>query len=123
MNDHIGLRYLFNQPNLNVKHAKWLVTINKFDFEIKYIKGKENRVVDGLSRRIQVNHLAAMSSQGTYLQERIMQAGQQDVRYMETVHRLQQGDSTGTGTSHGTCTCAGQVHVHVVVHVQVAVQV
>jgi len=38
--------------------------INEFDFEIRYIKGKENRVVVALSRRIQVNHIATMSSYG-----------------------------------------------------------
>jgi len=62
--------------------------ISEFDFEIKYIKGQENRVADALSRQIQVNHLAAMSSYGTNLQDRILQAGQQDVRYMEIMHRL-----------------------------------
>ena len=30
---------------------------NEFDFEIKHIKGKENRVVDALSRSMQVTHL------------------------------------------------------------------
>jgi len=29
--------------------------ISEFDFEIKYMKDKENRVVDALSRRIQLN--------------------------------------------------------------------
>ena len=50
MNDHIGLTYLFDQSNLNVRQARWLTTINEFDFEIRYIKGKENRVADALSR-------------------------------------------------------------------------
>jgi len=45
-------------------------------------------VVDALSRQIHIHHLVAMSSCGTYLQDRILQAGQQDVRYMEIVHRL-----------------------------------
>jgi len=48
--------------NLNSKQARWLATISEFDFEIKFIKGKENRVADALSRRIQVNHIASMSS-------------------------------------------------------------
>jgi len=62
MSDHSGLRYLFDQPNLNARQARWLATINEFDFEIKYIKGKENMVANDLSRRIQVNHIATMSS-------------------------------------------------------------
>jgi len=46
MIDHSGLRYLFDQPNLNARQARRLATISEFDFEIKYIKGKENRVVE-----------------------------------------------------------------------------
>jgi len=75
MSDHNGLRYLFDQPNLNVRQARWLATISEFDFNIRYINGKENGVVDSLSRRVQVNHITAMSSYGTDLQDRILQAG------------------------------------------------
>jgi len=50
--DQSGLRYLFDQPNLNTRQARWLATLSEFDFEIKYIKGKENRVVDALSKRV-----------------------------------------------------------------------
>ena len=36
MSDHIGLRYLFDHPNLNARQARWLAMINEFDFEIRY---------------------------------------------------------------------------------------
>ena len=49
MSDHIGLRYLFDQPNLNGRQARWLAIISKLDFEIRYIKGKENIMVDALN--------------------------------------------------------------------------
>lgn len=52
MSDHIGVRYFFDQPNLSVKQARWLATINEFNIEIRYIKGKENRVADSLSRQV-----------------------------------------------------------------------
>jgi len=38
MSDHSGLRYLFDQPNLNVMQARWLATLSEFNFEIRYIK-------------------------------------------------------------------------------------
>lgn len=44
MSDHIGLRYLFDQLNLNSRKARWLATISKFYFKIRYIEGKENGV-------------------------------------------------------------------------------
>lgn len=50
MSDHSGLRYLFDQPNLHARKARWLAMINEFDFEIGYIKGKENRVTDALRK-------------------------------------------------------------------------
>lgn len=51
MSDHSGLRYLFDQTNLYKRQARWLDILCEFDFETRYIKGKENRVVDALSRR------------------------------------------------------------------------
>lgn len=75
MSDHSGLRYLSNRPNLNARQAIWLVTLNEFDFEIRYIKVKENQVVNALSRRVQVNHISVVSSYGTNLQEWISHAG------------------------------------------------
>lgn len=52
MSDHSGLPNLFDQLNLNGKQARWLAKISEFDFEIRYIKGKENRVAYALSRWI-----------------------------------------------------------------------
>ena len=87
MSDHSGLRYLFDQLNLNSRQARWLDILSEFDFEIIYIKGKENQVADSLSRKVQVNHIAAMSSYGTELHDRILQVGHHDDKYMEIIHR------------------------------------
>jgi len=45
----------------------YVVVLSEFDFEIGYIKGKENRVVHALSKRVHVNHITTMISDGTYL--------------------------------------------------------
>jgi len=52
MIDHSGLRYLFYQPNLNAKKARWLLTLSEFDFEITYIKGNNKKIADDLNRRV-----------------------------------------------------------------------
>jgi hypothetical protein len=62
MIDHCGLRYLFDQPKLNARQARWMALLREIDFEIKQIKGKENRVVDALSRSMRTIYLAAMST-------------------------------------------------------------
>jgi hypothetical protein len=54
---HNGLQYLFDQPNLNARKSRWLEFLREYNFVIKHIKGKENKVVDALSRR--VNELRA----------------------------------------------------------------
>lgn len=52
MSDHSGLRYLFEEPNLNVRKSRWLATLSEFDFEFRSIKGKENMVANALSKRV-----------------------------------------------------------------------
>jgi hypothetical protein len=71
MTDHSGLRYLFDQPKLNVRQARWMTLLSDFDFEIKHIKGKENRVVDSLSRIMKVVHLASVSTSELDIKERV----------------------------------------------------
>jgi hypothetical protein len=71
MTDHCGLRYLFDQPNLNARQARWMALLSEFDFKIKHIKGKENRVADALSRSMKTIHVAAMSTSETEVKERI----------------------------------------------------
>ena len=75
MSDHSGLRYLFDQPNLNFKQSIWVANLSEFDFEIIYIKGKENKVANALIRRVHVNHISTVSSYGTNLWERILHVG------------------------------------------------
>ena len=48
--DNMSLKYLFDQPNLNVRQARWLDFLSEYHFELKHIKGKANKVVDALSR-------------------------------------------------------------------------
>eukprot|EP00253_Pinus_taeda_P025539 PITA_25539 len=84
MSIHSVLRYLFDQPNLNVSQARWLDTLSQFDFEIRYIKGKENRVVDSLSRKVQVNHIATSSYELLW----DIATGDQDADYRVTIDGL-----------------------------------
>jgi hypothetical protein len=78
MTDHCGLRYMFDQPKLNARQARWMALLSEFDFEIKHIKGKENRVVDALSRSMKIIHLAAISTYETDVKERVRNAQETD---------------------------------------------
>ena len=59
--DHCGLKYLFDQATLNARKARWLEFLCEFDFEIKHIKRKENKVANALSRKVQEIHVASLS--------------------------------------------------------------
>lgn len=48
--DHRPLVWLNNIKEPNAKIQRWKIKLNEFDFDINYIKGKENVIADGLSR-------------------------------------------------------------------------
>jgi hypothetical protein len=50
--DRNGFKYLIDQPNLNARKNRWLEFLSKYDFDIKHIKGKENKVVNALNRKV-----------------------------------------------------------------------
>lgn len=72
MSDHSGLRCMFDQLNLNARKDRLLIIISEFDFEIRYIKGKENELSYALRIRVHVNHIETMSSYGRNLQDQIL---------------------------------------------------
>jgi hypothetical protein len=49
--DHKSLKHIRSQGKLNRRHAKWVEFIEYFSYVIKHKKGKENVIVDALSRR------------------------------------------------------------------------
>ena len=55
---HCGLKYLFDQPTLNARKARWLEFLCEFDFETKHIKGKENKLVDAFNKKVHEMHVA-----------------------------------------------------------------
>jgi hypothetical protein len=49
--DHNSLKYLLEQRDLNERQQKWVSRIQAYDFDIEFVKGKNNVVADALSRR------------------------------------------------------------------------
>ena len=80
--DHCGLKYLFDQPTLNARQAIWMEFVCEFDFEIKHIKGKENKVADALSRKVQEMHVASLSVCRYDLRQLIMNHTAEDNLYV-----------------------------------------
>jgi hypothetical protein len=57
--DHKSLKYIFTHSELNMRQRRWLELIKDYELKIHYHPGKANVVVDALSRKSQVNMLAA----------------------------------------------------------------
>jgi hypothetical protein len=57
--DHKSLKYIFTQYKLNMRQRRWLELIKDYELEIHYHPDKANVVADALSRKSQVNMLAA----------------------------------------------------------------
>ncbi|KAF8047317.1 hypothetical protein N665_3099s0001 [Sinapis alba] len=51
LTDHKSLKYIFTQPELNLRQRRWMEFVADYDLEIAYHPGKANLVADALSRR------------------------------------------------------------------------
>jgi hypothetical protein len=47
--DHAALEFFKTQKNLSGRQARWMEFLSRFDFDIRYVKGKDNKVADTLS--------------------------------------------------------------------------
>jgi hypothetical protein len=88
--DHNGLKYLFDQMTLNSRKTRWLEFLCECDFDIKHIKGKENKVADALSRKVHELHATTISMYRTEIKDRILEATNVDLQYRGLVEKLQQ---------------------------------
>jgi hypothetical protein len=87
--DNSGVKYLFSQPNLNARQARWLAFLSEFDFEVIHIKGKENKVEYDLSRRVHELFEINVSRSESDMEERIRTAGINDENYTKIMAELQ----------------------------------
>jgi hypothetical protein len=90
--DHNSMKYLFDHPSLNARHSRWLEFLCEYDFDIKHIKGKENKMVDALSRRVHELHAIAISMYRTDIKGIISEAANTYLQYRDLVLKLQQGE-------------------------------
>jgi hypothetical protein len=98
--DHNSLKYLFDQLTLNARKARWLEFLCEYDFDIKHIKGKENKVADAINRKVHELHAIAISMYKTEIKDRILEAANADLQYRGLVAKLQQRERPQTQGSY-----------------------
>jgi hypothetical protein len=90
--DHNGLKYLFDQPTLNVRQSRWLEFLCEYDFDTKHIKGKEIKVSDALSRKVHNLHASTISMYRIDIKDSILEAANADLQCRDLVANLQQSE-------------------------------
>jgi hypothetical protein len=79
--DNSEVNYLFSQPDLNARKARWLAFLSEFEFEVRHIKGKENKVADALSKRFHGLFEVNVSRVESDLEQRIRKTSINDENY------------------------------------------
>jgi hypothetical protein len=59
--DHKSLKYIFTQPDLNLRQRRWLELIKDYDLSVQYHPGKGNAVADALSRKSYCHYLTTLN--------------------------------------------------------------
>src|SRR3954469_14860567 len=67
--DHQSLKYLFTQPDLNLRQQRWLETIADFNMDISYTPGKANVMADALSHKSYCNAVEVQLQQPLLYEE------------------------------------------------------
>ena len=75
-----------------------MALLSEFDFEVKHIKGKENRVVDALSRRTHEVYEITMSQPESDIMNRIKATSIHDVEYENLLNKLLKDEVNLNGT-------------------------
>ncbi|GKV34686.1 hypothetical protein SLEP1_g43038 [Rubroshorea leprosula] len=82
--DHESLKHLKGQHKLNKRHARWMEFIEMFPYVIWYKQGKENVVVDALSRRF--NPLTPLDLSPLLMSDRANLDGKRKADFVRQIH-------------------------------------
>eukprot|EP00253_Pinus_taeda_P017334 PITA_17334 len=92
LTDHHSLTSYFSQPTLNARQARWMDFLSGFNFDIKHLQGKENRVADALSRKVQGLYEVSITEWKNPFLDIIKEISGQDTEYQRLKQQIQQSD-------------------------------
>ena len=88
--ENMSLKYLFDHLYLNARKARWLAFLSEYHFELKHIKGKENKITDALSRWAHMLYEVTLSQTDWDLHYRIRMKSKAYRFYVEVLKNIQE---------------------------------
>jgi hypothetical protein len=70
--EHKSLKYIFTQPDFNMRQRRWLEWIKDYELEFHYYPGKANVIADTLSHKAHCNYLPAVRWTGEESSTRVL---------------------------------------------------
>jgi hypothetical protein len=70
--DHKSLKYIFTQPDLNMRQRRWLELIKNYEQEVHYHPDKANVIADALSHKAHYNYLPVVRLTGEEFSTRVL---------------------------------------------------
>ena len=83
---------------MNSKKARWMAFLNNFDFEVRHIKGKENKVAYALSRRTHEVYEIIMSQPKSNLMDKVKTTSTHDDKYTKPCSEIKSNEVNLKGT-------------------------
>ncbi|TIB07156.1 hypothetical protein E3P90_04139 [Wallemia ichthyophaga] len=87
----------FRKAEFSSRVAKWSEIWAEYDIEVKYKPGKDNKVADALSRKMELNTLDLTSIDETF-QNKIRRDYQEDTKIKEIIEKIQNNDDNTSDT-------------------------
>ena len=99
--DHSSQNSYFKEVDLNSRQARWNSFLSVFDMDIQHMKGKENQVVDALSRMLHCVYELYYNQLESKFLDQVKEEGQKYPEYKFHWQKMQESKKKGINFDYG----------------------